>query len=181
MLVKHIFQYIFILIYIPPSCQLNLSKTRQTLNIYTNIYIHTHIFLHHVSTYIPIYIHIHIFLYDLSCFVYSTRFSAAAYSIFNPHQKCTKIYIHIYSCIYISWFQDKIPPKKKKKKSFFQLRFSVATLFRFVARFAHVRIEDSSLTRFALTGIQRDFFGGILSGYPHSHRLCQDGLNRSLA
>ena len=32
---------------------------------------------------------------------------------------------------------------------------SVATLFRFVARFARVRIEDSSRNRFALNGIQR--------------------------
>ena len=34
------------------------------------------------------------------------------------------------------------------------LRFSVATLFRFVARFARRRIEDSSFNRFALNGIQ---------------------------
>jgi len=37
-------------------------------------------------------------------------------------------------------------------------------LFRFVARFARVRIEDSSFNRFALNGIQRDFFGGIFPG-----------------
>ena len=37
-------------------------------------------------------------------------------------------------------------------------------MFRFVARFARVRIEDSSFNRFALNGIQRDFFGGIFSG-----------------
>ena len=36
-------------------------------------------------------------------------------------------------------------------------------MFRFVARFARVRIEDSSRNRFALNGIQRDFFGGIFS------------------
>ena len=42
----------------------------------------------------------------------------------------------------------------------------VANLFRFGARFARVRIEDSSRNRFALNGIQRAFFGGILSGYP---------------
>ena len=57
--------------------------------------------------------------------------------------------------------------------------FFVATLFRFVARFARVRIEDSGFNRFALNGIQRDFFGGIfsggifvggiLSGYPTNH------------
>ena len=35
-----------------------------------------------------------------------------------------------------------------------QIRFSVATLFRLVARFAHVRFEDSSRNRFALNGIQ---------------------------
>ena len=29
-------------------------------------------------------------------------------------------------------------------------------------------IEDSSRDRFALNGIQRDFFGGILSGYRSS-------------
>ena len=44
------------------------------------------------------------------------------------------------------------------------LRFSVATLFRFVARFARGRIEDSSFKRFALNGIQRDFFGGFFPG-----------------
>ena len=38
---------------------------------------------------------------------------------------------------------------------FFQIRFSGATLFRFVARFARVRIEDSSRNRFALNGIER--------------------------
>ena len=47
---------------------------------------------------------------------------------------------------------------------FFQIRFSVATLFRFVARFARVRIDDSSFNRFALNGIQRYFFGGIFPG-----------------
>ena len=35
--------------------------------------------------------------------------------------------------------------------------FFVATLFRFVARFTRVRIEDSSRNRFALNDIQRDF------------------------
>ena len=48
---------------------------------------------------------------------------------------------------------------------FFLICFSVATLFRFVARFARVRIEESSRNRFALNGIQRDFSGRILSGY----------------
>ena len=52
-------------------------------------------------------------------------------------------------------------------------------MFRFVARFARVRIEDSSFNRFALNVIQRDLFGGIfsggtfvggiLSGYPLQH------------
>ena len=44
---------------------------------------------------------------------------------------------------------------------------SVATLFRFVARFARVRIEDSSFNRFALNGIQSDFFRGdfFLGGF----------------
>ena len=37
---------------------------------------------------------------------------------------------------------------------FLQLRFSVATVFRFVARYARVRIEDSSRNRFVLNGIQ---------------------------
>ena len=54
---------------------------------------------------------------------------------------------------------------------FSELRFSVATLFRFVARFARVRIEDSSFNRFALNGIQRDFFGGIFSVYPYKHHI----------
>ena len=44
------------------------------------------------------------------------------------------------------------------------LRFSVATLFWLVARFARVRIEHSSLNRFVLNGIRRDFFGRIFSG-----------------
>ena len=91
---------------------------------------------------------------------------------------CNKfIYIGIYVS-YFQWFLDKIPPTKSKdhnppaKKIIMiilkkmQLRFSVATLFRFVARFTRVRIEDSSRNRFALNGIQRDFSGGILSGYP---------------
>jgi len=56
------------------------------------------------------------------------------------------------------------PPEKKKLAS----RFSVASLFRFVARFARVKIEDSSFNRFALNGIQRGFIGGFFSGgfYP---------------
>ena len=37
----------------------------------------------------------------------------------------------------------------------------VAKLFRFVGRFTRVKIEDSSLNRFALNGIQRDFSGGF--------------------
>ena len=37
---------------------------------------------------------------------------------------------------------------------FFQIRCSAATLFRFVARFARGRIEDSSFNRFALNGIR---------------------------
>ena len=57
-----------------------------------------------------------------------------------------------------------------------QLRFSVATLFRFVARFARVKIENSSRNRFALNVIQMDFCGGIffrgnLSRYHHRHVL----------
>ena len=51
------------------------------------------------------------------------------------------------------WFPDKIPPDKIPP-NFFLLRFSVTTLFRFVARFARVRIKDSSRNRFALNGIQ---------------------------
>ena len=47
---------------------------------------------------------------------------------------------------------------------FSYLRFSVATLFPFVSRFARDRIEGSSRNRFALNGIQSDFFGGIISG-----------------
>ena len=53
-------------------------------------------------------------------------------------------------------------------------------MFRFVARFARGRIEDSSFNRFALNGIQSGFFGGIfsggifvgwiLSGYPIQHK-----------
>ena len=42
--------------------------------------------------------------------------------------------------------------KLKKKEKKMLLRFSVATLFRFVARFAHARIEDSIFNRFALNG-----------------------------
>ena len=50
----------------------------------------------------------------------------------------------------------------------------VATLFRLVACFARVRIEDYSRNRFTLNGIQRDVFGGIfsrgiLSGYRVHH------------
>ena len=53
-----------------------------------------------------------------------------------------------------NWFRDKIPPEKiSPKKNIHQLVFSVATLFRFVARFARVRIEDSSRNRFTLNGI----------------------------
>ena len=55
-----------------------------------------------------------------------------------------------------------IKSPEKKNSSIF---FSIATLFRFVVRFARVRIEDSSRNRFTLSGIQSDFFGGILSGY----------------
>ena len=51
-----------------------------------------------------------------------------------------------------------------RQNFYFYISFSVATLFRFIARFARVRIEDSSRIRFALNGIQRDFFGGIFSG-----------------
>ena len=61
-------------------------------------------------------------------------------------------------------FPDKIPPTKSPRKKKNYLHFSVATLFRFVARFARVRIEDFSLNRFVLNGIQRDFFGRIFSG-----------------
>ena len=37
---------------------------------------------------------------------------------------------------------------------FFYIHFSVATLFRFVARFARVRIENSSRNRFTLNGMK---------------------------
>ena len=43
-------------------------------------------------------------------------------------------------------------------------------LSRFIAHFAHVRIEDSSRNRFALNGIQRDVFGGVLSGYANEYK-----------
>ena len=39
-------------------------------------------------------------------------------------------------------------------RTFFWISFSVATLFRFVASFTRVRIEDSSRKRFVLNGIQ---------------------------
>ena len=63
-------------------------------------------------------------------------------------------------CIHdtVLWFFFSIEPisnlpcKFKKIKNL--LRFSVATLFRFVARFARDRIEDPSFNRFALNGIQ---------------------------
>ena len=55
-------------------------------------------------------------------------------------------------------FWDIWAPGLSSARFFFQLRFSVATLFRIVALFARVRIEDSSRNRFALNGIQRDFF-----------------------
>merc|ERR1719154_167249 len=42
----------------------------------------------------------------------------------------------------------------RRQNFFFQIRCSAATLFRFVARFARGRIEDSSFNRFALNGIQ---------------------------
>ena len=48
---------------------------------------------------------------------------------------------------------EKIPPEKIHPKKNVA-SFIVATLFRFVARFARVRIEDSSRNRFALNGIQ---------------------------
>ena len=57
-------------------------------------------------------------------------------------------------------------------------------MLRLIARFARVRIEDSSRNMFALNGIQRDFFGGIffgkifsggiLSGYHGSHILLKN-------
>ena len=53
----------------------------------------------------------------------------------------------------------------------FGTKRSVATLFQFVARFARVRIEDSSWNRFALNGIQRDFSGGIFSVRIFSGRI----------
>ena len=60
---------------------------------------------------------------------------------------------------------------KKKLKNI--LCFSVATLFRFVARFARGRIENPSFNRFALNGIQRYFFGGFFPGgfYPVTELL----------
>ena len=62
---------------------------------------------------------------------------------------------------------DQNRPEKKKC----QFLFSVTTLFLFEPLFARVRIEDSSRNRFALNGIQSDFFGrmftgGILPGHP---------------
>ena len=39
-------------------------------------------------------------------------------------------------------------------------------MFRFVARFARVRIEDSSRNRFTLNGIQTDFSGGFFFRIP---------------
>ena len=62
---------------------------------------------------------------------------------------------YVYINIYKKWFPDKIPPTKIPPKKKNWLRFSVATLFGSVARFARVRIEDSSRNRLALNGIQR--------------------------
>ena len=60
-------------------------------------------------------------------------------------------------------------PSRSFSRRFFPRRFFfsfifLSTLFRFVARFARVRIEDSSFNRFALNGIQRDFSGGFFPG-----------------
>ena len=54
--------------------------------------------------------------------------------------------------------------RKKNPKEKNQLRFSVATLFRFVARFLRVRIVDSSWTRFALNAFKWIFSGGFFPG-----------------
>ena len=51
------------------------------------------------------------------------------------------------------WAPDIWAPRLSGARFYFWHRFSVATLFRLVARFARVRIEDSSLNRFALNGI----------------------------
>ena len=66
----------------------------------------------------------------------------------------------LYSSILFSSNFSPFPFFVIKKQKLQILRISVDTLFRFVARFARVRIEDSSLNRCALNGIQRDFFGG---------------------
>ena len=60
----------------------------------------------------------------------------------------------------ICWFPDKIRPTKSPRPKFprekkMLLRFSVATLFRYIARFARGRIEDHSFNRFALNGIPK--------------------------
>ena len=57
---------------------------------------------------------------------------------------------------------DQNPPEKKKKKKKLASFFSSYVVL-VVARFARVMIEDSSLNRFVLNGVQRDFFGGTFS------------------
>ena len=62
------------------------------------------------------------------------------------------------------WAPDIWAPGLSGARTLFSIRFSLVTLFRLVARLARVRVEDSSRNRFALIGIQRDFFGGIFPG-----------------
>ena len=49
-------------------------------------------------------------------------------------------------------------------------------MFRLVARFARVGIEQSSQNKFALNGIQRDYFGGIFSGGIFSEGIFSEGI-----
>ena len=53
-------------------------------------------------------------------------------------------------CCYLHYF----PLSEVRVQNHFGTKRSVATLFRFVTRFARVRIEDSSRNRFALNCIQ---------------------------
>ena len=50
-----------------------------------------------------------------------------------------------------------------RQNIFFKIHFSVARLFRFVARFACGRIEDPSFNRFALNGIKEIAFFIVFS------------------
>ena len=156
--------YITKLIMFPHNCVVKMNnrfiKTRKIFQSSVYFHVYEFILIQHKIQYTRMCMNVSWLHTTFSIPTYIWMYMCHVYCI------CPAICAAICATRFPEKYRRQNPPGKKSPQKKNWLRFSVATLFRFVARFNRVRIEDSSRNRFALNAIQRDFFGGIFFRIP---------------